>query len=234
MRHYAKRRASLGLTVRIRTLRMQSSQLLPLAAAVLVAAGCSTVERSRDIGNPAVAGATLAAQVCSNCHGIDGNATSPNFPRLAGQPEEYLVLQLKSFRSHGRRDPAGFEYMWGLSRTLTDAQIDGMAAYFHAQVPKPNAAGAGALAATGKTIFTEGLPDQHVPACTTCHGAEAEGRDRFPRLAGQHADYVVKQLGVFQRGDERPEGAVMKVVAHELRPEQITAIAAYVQGITPN
>jgi cytochrome c553 len=124
--------------------------------------------------------------------------------------------------------------MWGLSRVLTDAQIDGLAAYFHAQVPKPNPAGAGALAATGKTIFTEGLPDQHVPACATCHGSDAEGRDRFPRLAGQHADYVVKQLAVFQRGEERPEGAVMTVVAHELQPEQITAIAAYVQGIGAN
>lgn len=233
MRDCTKPRASIG-TARILTRRRRSLQVLPLAAAIVVAAGCSTVERSRDIGNPAVTGATLAAQVCSNCHGIDGNATSPNFPRLAGQPEEYLVLQMKSFRSHGRRDPAGFEYMWGLSRVLTDAQIDGLAAYFHTQVPKPNAAGAGVLSATGKTIFTDGLPDQHVPACATCHGSNAEGHDRFPRLAGQHADYVVKQLAVFQRGDERPEGAMMKVVAHELRPEQITAIAAYVQGIAPN
>lgn len=66
---------------------MQPGHALALAAAVALAAGCSTIERSRDIGNPAVSGATLAAQVCSNCHGVDGNATSPNFPRLAGQPE---------------------------------------------------------------------------------------------------------------------------------------------------
>ena len=193
--------------------------------------GCSTIERSRDVGNPAVSGATLAAQVCSNCHGIDGNAVSPNFPRLAGQPEAYLVVQLKSFRGRGRSDPAGFEYMWGLSRALTDAQIDGLAAYFHAQVPKPNPARGGPLADAGKVIFEGGLPDQHVPACTSCHGANGEGHDQFPRLAGQHADYVIKQLNVFQRSDERPEGVVMKVVAHELQPAQIEAIAAYVQGV---
>jgi cytochrome c553 len=142
-----------------------------------------------------------------------------------------VALQLKSFRAHDRRDPAGFEYMWGLSRMLTEAQIDGLAAYYHAQAPTRNPAGSGALAEAGKAIFTEGLPDQHVPACATCHGTNAEGRDQFPRLAGQHADYVVKQLLVFQRSDERPEGAVMKVVAHELRQDQIASIAAYVQGI---
>lgn len=124
--------------------------------------------------------------------------------------------------------------MWGLSRVLTDTQIDGLAAYFHAQTPRPNPAGGGTLTDAGKAIFNDGLPDQHVPACVSCHGANAEGHDQFPRLAGQHADYVVKQLIVFQRSDERPEGAVMKVVAHELRPAQIAEIAAYVQGLGAN
>jgi cytochrome c553 len=201
------------------------------AIAAFALGGCAGVDRSRDVGNAAVAGKTLAMQVCSNCHGVDGNATSPNFPRLAAQPEQYLAVQLKSFRAHDRRDPAGFEYMWGLSRNLTDAQVDGIAAYFHAAAAKPNPAGSGPSAAVGKAIFDNGLPDQHVPACATCHGAEAEGHDQFPRLAGQHADYVRKQLLVFQRTEERPEGAVMKVVAHELQPPQIAAVADYVQGI---
>jgi cytochrome c553 len=194
-------------------------------------AACSTLERSRDVGNPAVPGKTLALQVCSNCHGVDGNSTSPNFPRLAAQPEPYLVLQLKSFRGHDRRDPAGFEYMWGLSRKLTDAQIAGIASYFHDQAATSNPAGGGPEAAAGKAIFQAGLPEQHVPACASCHGTHGEGHDQFPRLAGQHADYVRKQLLVFQRTEERPEGAVMKVVAHELRPSQIVAVADYVQGI---
>lgn len=202
-------------------------------AAALALPGCSTLERSRDVGNPAVAGKTLAQQVCSNCHGVDGNSTSPNFPRLAAQPEPYLVLQLTSFRAHHRRDPAGFEYMWGLSRNLTDTQIAGIAAYFHQQAPKPNPAGAGPHATAGRAIFEQGLPDEHVPACATCHGANAEGHDEFPRLAGQHADYVRKQLLVFQRTQERPEGAVMQVIAHDLKPAEIAAVADYVQSIPP-
>jgi len=229
-RHPASIRAAQAAR-RSRARAPRATAIVALLAAAL--AGCSTLERSRDIGNPAVSGTTLAQQVCSACHGVDGNATSPNFPRLAGQPERYVTLQLDSFRAHDRRDPAGYEYMWGLSRKLTDAQIDAIAAYFHAQAPRPNPAGAGRLAAEGKTIFENGLPDQHVPACATCHGGAAEGHDEFPRLAGQHADYLVKQLVVFQRTEERPEGSVMKVVAHELKQSQIAAVADYLQGLPP-
>jgi cytochrome c553 len=75
----------------------------------------------------------LALQVCSNCHGVDGNSVSPNFPNLAAQTEDYISEQLTSFRKHSRFDPAGFEYMWGLSRHLTDQQIKYNAAYFASQ-----------------------------------------------------------------------------------------------------
>lgn len=222
------------MNVRLKTARRGAHLALPIVASIAAAAAlasCTTLERSRDVGNPGVSGRTLALQVCSNCHGVDGNSTSPNFPRLAGQSEAYLTSQLTSFRAHDRRDPAGFEYMWGLSRKLTDAQIAQLASYFHAQPPRPNPAGFGAQAPLGKSIFESGLPDQHVPACASCHGPQAQGTDEFPRLAAQHADYVRKQLLVFQRTDERPAGSIMKVVAHELRPSQISAIADYVQGM---
>jgi cytochrome c553 len=57
------------------------------------------------------------------------------------------------------------------------------------------------------------------------------GHDSFPRLAGQHADYVIKQLAVFQRTEERPDGAVMTVVAHGLREQDFASVAAYVQAL---
>jgi cytochrome c553 len=66
-----------------------------------------------------------------------------------------------------------------------------------------------------------------------CHGNAAQGNDTFPRLAGQHADYVVKQLTVFQRTDERPEGAIMKTIAHELSRDDIENVAAFLQAL-PN
>ena len=200
-------------------------------AIACVAAACAPIERSRRLDNPAIPATTIAQQVCSNCHGIDGNSVSPNFPRLAAQPQQYLVNQLTFFRNHHRADPAGFEYMWGLSRHLTDEQIHGLAAYFSAQAPRPNGPSDAALAAKGRDIFEHGLPDKQVPPCGTCHGDHGQGNATFPRLADQHADYVLKQLMVFQRTDERPEGAVMKTVAHLLTPDDMRAAAQYVQSM---
>jgi cytochrome c553 len=195
------------------------------------ATGCATPQRSRALNNPATPAPTIAQQVCSNCHGIDGNSVSPNFPRLAAQQPAYVVEQLTSFRTHHRSDPAGFEYMWGLSRHLTDDQIKGLAAYFAAEAPTPNPGADPALAARGKDIFEHGVPEKSIPPCASCHGDHGQGNGGFPRLAGQHADYVVKQLLVFQRTDERPEGAVMKTVAHLLTRDNIEAVAQYVQTI---
>lgn len=207
------------------------SATLAVAAAVL-AAGCANPERSRDIGNPAVAGTTMAVQVCSNCHGMTGNSASPNFPNLAGQTEAYVVVQLNGFRSHGRHDPAGYEYMWGLSRSLTDEQIKGLAAYYAAQTPQiQKVEGDPARFESGKSIFAKGVADRAVPACASCHGPEGKGNAAFPRLAGQHADYLMKQLRVFQRTNERPEGAVMKTVAHELSAQNIRDVADYLQAL---
>ena len=213
---------------------MKFSTLVLLVAAAVTATGCADPMRSRDLANPAVSATTLAQQVCSNCHGVTGNATSPNFPNLAGQVEAYTVAQLTGFRSHGRQDPAGFEYMWGLVRNLTDAQIQGLAAYYASQTPQAQPVeGRLSQAQAGQQIFANGLCAKNVPACAGCHGPQAAGMAAFPRLAGQHADYLAKQLYVFQRTDERPEGSIMKTVAHELSREDIENVAAYLQAL-PN
>lgn len=206
-----------------------------LALAFLAAgliAGCANPSRSRDLANPNVPAQVLAEQVCSNCHGVAGTSVSPNFPNLAAQTPAYIVGQLKEFKSHGRDDPAGFEYMWGISRSLTDEQIDGLAAYFANQTPTHRSAEADPkLAAAGKAIYTGGLPAKNVPACMGCHGDAAQGNATFPRLASQHVDYIVKQLIVFQRTDERPKGAVMKTIVHDLSEEDIKNVAAYLQTL---
>ena len=212
---------------------MNSSTLLALAAAAMLSAGCANPERSRDPSNPNVAASTLAQQVCSNCHGMSGTAVSPNFPNLAGQVAPYFAAQLKGFRSHGRSDPAGFEYMWGLSRSLTDAQIDGLAAYYAGQMPgRQPVEGDPDRFKAGKAVFQTGVADKGVPACSGCHGAEGRGNESFPRIAGQHADYLVKQLVVFQRTDERPEGSIMKTVAHDLSRQNIDDVAGYLQSLS--
>jgi len=203
-----------------------------VAALALAVAGCANLERSRDLANPAVPGKVLAEQVCSACHGLDGNSVSPAFPRLAGQQAVYISNQLKNFRGHGRLDPAGSEYMWGLSHNLTDAQIDALGEYYSKQVAQPLASTSAnpALLAEGKQIFENGVPDQAVIACSACHGPKAQGLEAFPRLANQHSDYLVKQLNIFQNTQGRP-GTPMDAVVHPLTGENKAAVAAYLQSI---
>jgi cytochrome c553 len=210
--------------------KLISAGVWALAAALV---GCANPERSRDLANPNVSAQTLAQQVCSNCHGLTGNATSPNFPNLASQTEPYTEAQLNGFKSHGRHDPAGFEYMWGLSRSLTAQQISGLATYYANQAQTPQAIeGNRSRLEAGKTVFELGVPDKSIPPCVSCHGALGRGNSIFPRLAGQHADYLVKQLVVFQRTDDRPEGSIMKTVAHELTQQNIDDVAAYLQSLS--
>ena len=210
---------------------MKTAAFVGMGLALLGVAGCANTERSRNLNDPNVPAKVMAQQVCSNCHGIDGNSTSPNFPKLAGQQEAYFIAQLKGFRSHGRYDPEGFEYMWGISRSLTDEQIKGLAAYFAQQTPAPNPPVHTERISAGKEIFEKGVPSQNVPACAVCHGPQGQGNATFPRIADQHADYIIKQLQVFQRTEERPEGAVMKQITHSLTDENMQAVAAYLNSM---
>jgi len=196
---------------------------------VFAATACTNLERSRDLANPSVRPQVTALQVCSNCHGADGNSASPNFPRLAGQQPGYLVAQLENFRSHHRSDPEGFEYMWGISHRLTDGQVKGLADYFAKQVPEPNAAVDSRTMAEGREIFEKGVPSKETPACKVCHGENAQGMAAFPRLAWQHQDYLVKQLKVF-RGTEGRPGTPMKQVTHLLSDGEMRAVAGYLQA----
>lgn len=197
-------------------------------------AGCANLQRSRDTANPNVSGDTLALQVCSNCHGPTGNSISPNFPNLAAQQATYIVAQLHEFKGHSREDPAGFEYMWGLSHNLTDKQIQELAMHFAGlKLERQRVEGRPERIAAGKAIFTSGIPAKGVPPCATCHGPEGLGNAVAPRIAGQHVAYLIKQLEVFQRTNQRPQAILMKPVAHELTRQNIENVAAYLQAM-PN
>ena len=83
------------------------------------------------------------------------------------------------------------------------------------------------LAELGRHTFENGNDAHGVPACSSCHGPEGHGQTIFPYIAGQHADYIVKQLKVFKYTEERPDGALMKTVTHDMTPDEMQAVAAY-------
>jgi cytochrome c553 len=207
---------------------MKTLSIANAALAATLLAGCANPERSRDLGNPSIAGTVLAQQACSLCHGIRGVSVSTNFPNLAAQQPDYLSAQLKGFRSQSRQDPEGYEYMWGVARRLTDRQIADIAAYYAAQPPAlPRTESDATRVGQGRRLFNDGAPDRGIPACSSCHGDQGQGLAAFPRIAGQHGDYVAKQLLVFKRTDQRPDGSAMQAVAHQLTPDDIANAAAF-------
>jgi len=171
----------------------------------------------------------VAVTTCANCHGQQGRSINPKFPRLAGQHASYLAAQLRVFKAQGRGDPDAIAYMWGMSAPLSDELIDGLAAYYGGQKPARGIPSGAAVLANGRSIYEEGVASEGIPACASCHGPGAEGTDDFPRLAGQSAQYLLKQLASFQSNMRNV--AVMHGVASGLKAQEMNAVAAYLQSI---
>lgn len=168
-----------------------------------------------------------AKTVCATCHGVDGNSAITLNPRLAGQHPGYLAKQLNDFKA-GKRSNA---VMAGMVANLTDEDIQGLADYFAAQIPKLGKAKINGKGSLGERIYRGGIASSQLPACAACHGANGEGLPkRFPRLSGQHAEYTVQQLNAFRKG-ARANGPMMQVIAAKMMEAEMRAVADYIQGL---
>ncbi len=168
-------------------------------------------------------------QTCGTCHGVNGRSVSPTFPNLAAQTAPYIEAQLKAFKEQTRADPDAQAYMWGMASQLSDPMIPELAAYFAKQPGAAGKPGDPALIARGKRMFEEGVPARQIPPCASCHGAHAEGMATFPRLAGQHAPYLLKQLLVIQNALR--SAPVMHGIVQQLNKDQMQALVAYLESI---
>ena len=175
------------------------------------------------------AAARKAVELCSTCHGPRGVSTSPEFPVLAAQQADYFRGQLEAFRSRARAEKDAHDFMWGIAGGIDASLFPGLAAYYAAQPPAPGRPGDPARVARGKDLFDKGSPERGVAACATCHGADAAGSGIFPRLAGQHAKYVAKQLRYIQTLVRA--APVMHGIVKDLSDDEIDAVAAYVQSL---
>ena len=108
---------------------------------------------------------------------------------------------------------------------MSDPTIDAIAAYYASQTPVAGEPGTSPEIAAGKTIFTEGIPSESLPACMGCHGEKAEGNGPIPRLAGQHRAYLARQLDAFASKARANE--IMHENSKNLTPEQISEVTAY-------
>src|SRR6202166_1852988 len=206
--------------------------LAHLGMALAVCALSSGAARATDI-SPELAHSAqkLAVTTCANCHGVSGHSTSPTFPNLAAQTAPYLQAQLHAFRDQTRADPDALAYMWGMASQLSDATIDAISTYYAAQAPSRAKTGDAKLMVRGKQIFEEGVTSQSISACATCHGPQARGNNIFPRLAGQHGDYLIRQALAIQ--SDLRAAPVMRDVIKDLSQDQMRAVATYLESLSP-
>lgn len=166
---------------------------------------------------------------CAACHGRDGLGRDGDaFPIIAGQTEAYLLATLKAYAAGARHSGI----MQPQAGTLTGAEMRGLAAHYARQDIPSTAMPAAVLTSEssrlGALIARQGVPQDGVPACEGCHGS-GEKNPFYPRLYGQHASYLRRQLELWAAGQRGGSAyaPVMNTVGHQMNQEQIEAVAAY-------
>jgi cytochrome c553 len=178
---------------------------------------------------------------CVACHGDGGNSTTPNFPKLAGQGEKYLLKQIKEIKS-GVRVVAE---MTGVLDKLSDTDMANIAAFFASKSMqlsgskelkvKLNSGEQVDALALGAKVFRAGNATSGVAACSGCHSPLGLGNAPagYPRLSGQHTAYIEKQLKNFRAGERTNDGEakIMRQVAQQMSDAEITAVANFIAGL---
>lgn len=208
-------------------LRLPAISFAALGSAVALAC-CSLAAQAASplVQGDAAAGKQLAASTCAACHGADGNSVAPTFPRLAGQSPVYIVQQLKAYKSGARSNPI----MQPQAAGLSEKDMRNVAAWYASQKPGFGAANPKVVEA-GHTLYMGGDLQAGIPACAGCHGPAGAGMPSagYPRIGGQHAQYVAAQLNAFKNGSRT--SVPMNAIAEMLSDKDIQALSSYIQGL---
>jgi cytochrome c553 len=211
----------------------QSAPAAPATAAQPAAAPAAPAAAEAAVKpGDATAGQAKAA-ACGACHGLDGNSSDPQYPKLAGQSEQYIVRQLENFKSGKRQNPI----MLGMATPLSEQDMHDIAAYFASKTPLPGVADQ-ALVEHGQLLFREGDVKRGIPACMACHSIDGRGNPgaMYPQLESQHAQYVETQLKAWHDGTTWGTDAhsqIMPAIAKKLDANDIAALASYIEGLHP-
>jgi cytochrome c553 len=176
----------------------------------------------------AAQGAQKAA-VCGACHGMTGSSINPEWPSLAGQPEAYIVSQLRQFKDGTRVNAL----MSPMAAPLSDADMADLAAHYSQQTPAGLEADPSNWKA-GEKLDRGGDAARGIPACIACHGPQGRGNApaAYPALRAQHAVYAYNQLKAYASGARKSPGIeIMQVIAARLTEDEMRALASYTQGL---
>ena len=172
------------------------------------------------------------SQSCVACHGPDGNSINPIWPKIAGQYDGYLIKQLKDFRQ-GEKGTRFDPTMYGMVAGLSDQDIANLAAYYASQIQTTGKAKQEYMA-LGEKIYRGGNLQSGVTACIACHGPDGSGNSaaKFPRLGGQHAQYIEMQLHNFRDGKRKNSpGGMMESISQRMSEAEIKAVSSYIEGL---
>lgn len=173
-------------------------------------------------------------KVCAACHAADGNSMIAANPKIAGQFPEYLYKQLTNFKPQGQKKAERPNaVMAGMVANLSDQDMRNLAVHFYGQAAKPGTSKSKELVALGQRIYRGGIASKGLAACASCHGPNGAGiPSQYPRLSGQHPEYVEAQLKAFRSGERANDpGASMRNVAAKMSDRDIQAVADYVAGL---
>jgi cytochrome c553 len=189
---------------------VQLHRSLVVAALAAVVLGPSTL-------SAAAQSVQEKAEPCLACHGEGGNSRLENVPSLAGQPRQYLLIQLMLFRDKQRV----LETMTPFAEKLSDEDIQDLAGYFAERklTPDPEATPADAAR------MAEGQRLAEVHHCAQCHLPSFAGREQMARLAGQREDYLLKALGDFRAGARPGLDGTMAEAVYNLSEAELKVLA---------
>ena len=188
---------------------------------------CVTTPIHSVVAGDAVAG-KVKAQLCAACHGADGNSANSQFPSLAGQVPGYIAAQLALFKSGNRASPV----MTGMAAPLSPIDMQDLDAYFSTQQSTLGSISEAdvATAESGGTLYRGGFKALGVAPCMGCHGPAGRGiPPKYPRLAGQHPEYLEQQLRAVKT--KTREHRMMNSIAFLLTPQQMREVSLYVSAL---
>jgi cytochrome c553 len=163
---------------------------------------------------------------CESCHSEKRLTDTSIIPRLAGQSETYLLNSLKAY-AEGQRASGIMGVAVG---TLPEESLPELARYYAKQAAavRPVATGDPKLTEAGRDLAEKGRAADKIPACLSCHD-KPDGNPAYPRLTGQSAPYLARQLQLFQTGVRGGSSFshLMTDAARNLKEEDISALAAF-------
>jgi cytochrome c553 len=192
------------------------------AAAFVLAGACAVAQGSAEaqvLKGDAVHGKAIS-YTCLGCHGVDGYRNAyPNYsvPKLVGQHPEYLIAALQEYKG----DQRSHLTMHSQASELSDQDMADIAAYFSGTVLQAGPAPANAPPAPAAAAV-----------CAACHGATGVSVvPNYPILAGQHADYLKREIAEYKDGGRK--NPIMVGMAATIKDSDVEALADYFSKMQP-